>query len=170
MAGYTPAALRVMGWGSEMRPYPVKMKGVRVMHSNENIFTEAKTVSLKTVDEMAKFALGMYDREPKKPNDVSPYFDCDKGWKFTEDDKDFLIAFYEDWIRGCIEDFDGDFIEEPTEILNSLKENGVAASKDLIQENAKELSYAVCDDIYQYYSEADGILKLIENAILDVQW
>lgn len=33
MAGYAPAALRVMGWGSEMRPHPVKMKGVRVMHN-----------------------------------------------------------------------------------------------------------------------------------------
>lgn len=170
MAGYAPAALRVMGWGSEMRPYPVKMKGVRVMHRNEIVFTEAKTVSLKTVEDMAKFAVGMYDRETKSPDDINPYVDYDKGWKFTEYDKDFLIAFYEDWIQGCIEDFDGDFIEEPTEILNSLKEKGVMESKDLIQENARELASAVCDDIYQYYADSTDTLKLIENSILDVQW
>lgn len=140
------------------------------MHSNENIFTEAKTVSLKTVEDMAKFAVGMYDREEKRPHDISPYVDYDKGWKFTEDDKVFLIAFYEDWIQGCIENFDGDFIEEPTEILNSLKEKGIVASKDLIQENARELADVVCDDIYQYYVDSPNILKLIENSILDVQW
>ncbi len=30
-------------------------------------------------------------------------------------------------------------------------EKGVMESKDLIQENARELASAVCDDIYQYY-------------------
>lgn len=140
------------------------------MYGNEIIFTEAKTVSLKTVDDMMKFALGMYGRESQRPDDISPYVDYEKGWKFTEDDKDFLIAFYEDWVQGCIEDFDGDFIEEPTEILNSLKEKGVMESKDLIQENARELASAVCDDIYQYYADSTDTLKLIENSILDVRW
>lgn len=140
------------------------------MYGNEIIFTEAKTVSLKTVDDMMKFALGMYGRESQRPDDISPYVDYEKGWKFTEDDKDFLIAFYEDWVQGCIEDFDGDFIEEPTEILNSLKEKGVMESKDLIQENARELASAVCDDIYQYYADSTDTLKLNENSILDVRW
>ena len=49
MAGYAPAALRVMGWGSEMRPYPVKMKGVRVMHEMTNIFTKEKTDNAQTI-------------------------------------------------------------------------------------------------------------------------
>lgn len=49
MAGYAPAALRVMGWGSEMRPYPVKMKGVRVMHSIESIFTKEEVNNAQTI-------------------------------------------------------------------------------------------------------------------------
>lgn len=43
-------------------------------------------------------------------------------------------------------------------------------SKYLIQENARELASAVCDDIYQYYADSTDTLKLIENSILDVQW
>lgn len=106
----------------------------------------------------------------RKPSDIKPYIDFEKGWKFTEDDKDFLIAYYEDWIKGCIEEFDGDFIEEPTTILNSIKEKGVEASKDLIQTDAQNMAEAVMNDIYNYYAKADDVLKLIENSILDVQW
>lgn len=108
--------------------------------------------------------------EKRKPSDVKPYINFDKGWKFTEDDKEFLINYYEDWIKGCIEEFDGYGIEEPTEIFNSLKENGVKGSKDLIQENARILAEAVNDDIYNYYAKFPDDLKLIENSILDVKW
>lgn len=108
--------------------------------------------------------------EKRKPSDVKPYIDFEKGWKFKEDDKEFLILYYEDWIKGCIEEFDGDGIEEPTEILKSLKENGVEKSKNLIQANARILAEAVNDDIYNYYAECPDDLKLIENSILDIQW
>lgn len=106
----------------------------------------------------------------RKPRDIEPYIDFEKGWKFTEDDKDFLISYYEDWIQGCVELCDGDFVEEPTEILNSIKENGVEASKDLIQSSARFETECVCDDIYNYYKDSPDTLKLIENSILDTQW
>ncbi|MCI8378631.1 MAG: hypothetical protein HFH72_08955 [Lachnospiraceae bacterium] len=113
---------------------------------------------------------GIIPFQKRKPTDIKPYIDFEKGWKFTEDDKDFLIAYYEDWIQGCIEEFDGDFIEEPTKILNSLKEKGIEGSKELIQTDARCMADAVCDDIYHYYDGNEKILKLIENSILDVQW
>lgn len=34
----------------------------------------------------------------RKPHDIQPYIDFEKGWKFAEDDKDFLIAYYEDYV------------------------------------------------------------------------
>lgn len=113
---------------------------------------------------------GIIPFQKRKPTDIKPYIDFEKGWKFTEDDKDFLIAYYEDWIQGCIEEFDGDFIEEPTKILNSLKEKGVDGSKELIQIDARCMADAVCGDIYHYYDGDEKILKLIENSIIDVQW
>lgn len=113
---------------------------------------------------------GVIPFQKRKPTDIEPYIDFGKGWKFTEDDKDFLIAYYEDWIQGCIECADGDFVEEPTEILNSIKENGVEASKDLIQESARFEAERVCDDIYNYYENSPDTLRFIENSILDVQW
>lgn len=106
----------------------------------------------------------------RKPKDIQPYINCDKGWKFTEDDKEFLMNYYEDCIKVQNEEFDGDFVEDPTEILSSLKENGVEASKDLIQMDARIMAEAVCDDIYHYYADSPDILKLIENSILDVKW
>lgn len=140
------------------------------MHEKENIFTKAETVSLKTVDDMVKFALGTHSRKGEKPDDISLYVDYEKGWKFMEEDKEFLVAYYEGWIKGCIEEYDGDFVEQPAETLKSIKEKGVNASKDLIQGDAREMADAVCGDVYQYYAECPETLKLIENSILDVQW
>lgn len=140
------------------------------MHGKTNIFTKEKTIPLNTVEDMVKFSLGGFEQENKRPNDIQPYIDFDKGWKFTEDDKDFLIAYYEDWIQGCIECADGDFVEEPTEVLNSIKKKGVEASKDLIQASARFESECVCDDIYNYYKDSRDTLKFIENSILDMQW
>lgn len=108
--------------------------------------------------------------EKRKPSDVKDYIDFDKGWKFTEEDKEFLIKFYEEFLQGCIEEFDGDYSEEVTEILNSLKEKGVEASKELIQADADLAAGAFGYDIYMKYSDSPDILKLIENSILDVQW
>ena len=39
----------------------------------------------------------------RKPSDIKPYIDLDKGWKFTEDDKEFLISYYEDFLKFCNE-------------------------------------------------------------------
>ena len=63
---------------------------------------------------------------------------------------------------------DGDFVEDPTEILNSIKENGVEASKDLIQTSARFKAECVCDDIYNYCENSPDTLKFIENSILDL--
>lgn len=105
-----------------------------------------------------------------KPSNIKPYIDFEKGWKFTEEDKEFLISYYKELAKFCIEEACGDGIEEPTEILNSLRENGVEKSKALIQENARLVAEAVDDEIYRYYDDDLKILKLIENSILDVQW
>ena len=105
-----------------------------------------------------------------KPSNIKPYIDFEKGWKFTEEDKEFLISYYEGLAKFCIEEACGDGIEEPTEILNSLRENGVEKSKALIQENARLVAEAVDDEIYRYYDDDLEILKLIENSIVDVQW
>lgn len=106
----------------------------------------------------------------QKPQDISPYIDFEKGWKFTENDKEWLVKFYEDYIRIQNEEFDGDFVEEPQSILNSLNANGVEASKELIQLNAKEFVEAVDNNIYKYYESDCDILRLIENSILDTRW
>lgn len=140
------------------------------MHNMENVFTKEKTIPLNTVEDMVKFALGGFEQKNKRPNDIQLYIDFDKSWKFTEDDKDFLILYYEDWIQGCIECADEDFVKESTEILNSIKEKGVEASKGLIQESARFEAECLCDDIYNYYKGSPNTLKLIENSILNVQW
>lgn len=49
MAGYAPAALRVIGADSERRFRLVKMKGVTFMHSIANIFTKEKTDKIQTI-------------------------------------------------------------------------------------------------------------------------
>lgn len=108
--------------------------------------------------------------EKRKPTDVKDYVDFDKGWKFTEEDKEFLIRYYEEYLQGCIEEFGGDYSEEVMEILNSLKEKGVGASKKLIQADADLAAGAFGYDIYMKYSDSPDILKLIENSILDIQW
>ena len=111
-----------------------------------------------------------FEAKNQKPHDISPYIDYDKGWKLTENDKDFLIRYYENWVKAYIEECDGDFVDEPNRTLNSIKEKGVMASKDLIQEDARDTAYAVCDDIYEYYKNDADTLRLIENSILDTQW
>ncbi len=106
----------------------------------------------------------------KKPLDVRTYIDFDKGWKFTENDKDFLIKYYEEYLEIVNKDFCGDGSEEIQEILDSIKENGVNGSKELIQEDALIAAGAFGYDIYKKYSDSPDILNLIENSILDVQW
>lgn len=128
------------------------------------------TVTLTTEKAQNMGECTIREFKKRKPSDVKPYIDYEKGWKFTEDDKEFLISYYEDWIKGCIEEFDGDGIEEPTQILNSLKADGVEKNRSLIQESARILAEAVNDDIYNYYAKCLDTLKLIENSILDVQW
>lgn len=140
------------------------------MYGNLGTFTKVKTILINTANNMDKFALAGFGQENIRPDDIQPYIDFEKGWKFTEDDKNFLIAYYEDWIQGCIECADGDYAEELAEILNSVRENGVNTSRDLIQTNARDLAEAVHDDIYKYYDDSPDILKLIENSILDMQW
>lgn len=105
----------------------------------------------------------------RNPKNVKLHIDFEKGWKFTEDDKDFLIAYYEDYLQALNEECGGDFTEEIEEILKSLKEKGVEASKELIQEDARETAEAAMDIIYEYYSGEKAILHLVENSILDVQ-
>lgn len=108
--------------------------------------------------------------EKHKPLDVKPYIDFEKGWKFTEDDKIFLINYYEDYLKFCNKYCGGDFAEEVTEVLNSLKEKEVEASKELIQFDAEIAASGFGYDIYKKYSDSPDTLKLIENSILDVQW
>ena len=105
----------------------------------------------------------------RKPKNVTLHIDFEKGWKFTEDDKPFLIAYYEDYLQTLKENCDGDFTEEIEEILTSLKEKGVESSKELIQEDARVTAESVMDMIYDYYSGEKAILHLIENSILDVR-
>lgn len=106
----------------------------------------------------------------RKPSDIKPYIDLDKGWKFTEDDKEFLISYYEDFLKFCNEECDGDFVEEVSEVLDSIKEKGVEKSKELIQGDALTAAGAFGYDIYEKYSDDHCILKLIENSILDIRW
>lgn len=108
--------------------------------------------------------------QKRKPSDVHDFIDYEKGWKFTEDDREFLIKYYEEYLQFCNEECGGDFAEEVSEILNSIKENGVEASKELIQADAEIAASGFGYDIYEKYSDSPNILKLIENSILDVQW
>lgn len=102
----------------------------------------------------------------RKPCNIEPYIDFDKGWKFTEADKEFIIVFLEDEIEAKNEFYDGDFVEEPMEILASVKQFGVEKSKDMIQNHAKFYAESVDNDIYQYYASAYDVLKFIEMSIL----
>lgn len=106
----------------------------------------------------------------RKPFNIQPYIDFDKGWKFTEADKEFLINYYEDMIKVLMEECSGDFVEDYQKILNSINENGVEASKEMIQDDAKFTAESVHYEIYEYYNDAFDILRLIENSILDLQW
>ena len=46
-----------------MRFHLVKMKGVLGMHGNTDIFTKYEVVSLNTVEDMVKFALGGFEQK-----------------------------------------------------------------------------------------------------------
>lgn len=105
----------------------------------------------------------------KRPSSILPYINQCEGWKFTEKDRDFLMRFYRGWIKGLIEDADGDFIEQPTLTLESLMKNGVEESRDLIQMDAVSLAESVNYNIYEFYS-CNDTLKFIENSILTVRW
>lgn len=97
----------------------------------------------------------------KRPSSILSYIDQDKGWKFSEKDRNFLIRFYENWIEALVEEADGDFIEQPTYALNSIMENGVEESKDLIQMDAVLLAESVNYNIYEFYSDCIDTLKFM---------
>lgn len=106
----------------------------------------------------------------KRPSSILPYINQKDGWKFTENDGNFLICFYRDWIQSLKEDVDGDFVEQPTVTLNSIIENGVEDSKDLIQMDAVLLSESVNYNIYEFYSDYSDVLRFIEDSILTARW
>lgn len=103
---------------------------------------------------------------PNRKICVKQFIDFDKGWKFTEEDKDFLVTYYSEYINVLNEECGGDFVEDCKKILDSILEKGVEASKELIQQDARISSEAVNDYIYEYYEKDSDILKLIENSIL----
>lgn len=105
-----------------------------------------------------------------RPNNIKQYIDCNNGWKFTEKDKEFLLKYYQKYLRALKEEYDGDFSDDVLEILNSIEKNGVKKSKALIQRDAMTAASAFGYDIYKKYSDSPDILKLIENSILNVQW
>lgn len=106
----------------------------------------------------------------RKPSDIKPYISFEKGWKFTEDDKEFLISYYKEYLDALNEECGGDFAEDVQEIIDSIEKNGVNGSRDLIQTDARIAAESVNDDIYNYYQDSIDVLKLIENSILDIQW
>lgn len=128
-----------------MRFRLVKMKGVRDMRS-------------------------IIPFQKRKPTDIEPYIDKVKGWKFTEDDKEFLLNFYEEYLQFCMEEAGGDFAEETLQTINHIKENGVEASRDIIQGDAENYALGFGSDIYAKFSDSPDILKFIENSIIDAQW
>lgn len=106
----------------------------------------------------------------RKPSDIKPYIDFDKGWKFTEDDKEFLVTYYKETIKALTEECDGAFVDDYQKILDSISKNGVEKSKELIQEDAIIVASAFGYDIYEKYSESPDILKVIENSVLNICW
>lgn len=105
-----------------------------------------------------------------KPSNVKHFIDCDKGWKFTEEDKGFLIEYYNNYLKCLNEEYGGDFSEDIEKILDSIIQYGVLASKDLIQEDALLATEAFGYDIYEKYSDSPDILKVIENSVLNICW
>lgn len=97
------------------------------------------------------------------------FLDYEKGWKFTEQDKAFLIKYYLDYAKVLKEYCDGDGLKFIQKIINSIKNYGVLASKDLIQEDVLNTLESVDWEIYEYYKEAKNVLWLIENSILDTE-
>lgn len=106
----------------------------------------------------------------KRPSSILPYINQKYGWKFTENDRNFLICFYRDWIQSLKEDVGGDFVEQPTVTLDAIMENGVEDSKDLIQVDAVLLAESVNFNIYEFYADYVDTIKFIENSILTVRW
>lgn len=54
--------------------------------------------------------------------------------------------------------------------INHIKENGVEASRDIIQGDAENYALGFGSDIYAKFSDSPDILKFIENSIIDVKW
>lgn len=120
-----------------------------------------------------KGVLGMHGIIPfqkRKLTDIEPYFDTVKGWKFTEDDKEFLLNIYEEYLQFCMEEAGGDFAEGTLQTINRIKENGVGASRDKIQGDAENYALGFGSGIYAKFSDSPDILRFIENSIIDVQW
>lgn len=108
----------------------------------------------------------MLESEYQTCRNVRDRLDLQNGWKFAEDDKDFLIKYYTEYadvLRNCCEE---DGLEEVWRIINSIKQHGVNQSKELIQEDAISIAESVQWEIYEYYKDNKDILKLIENSIL----
>ena len=106
----------------------------------------------------------------RKPSDIKPYINLEKGWKFTEDDKEFLLSYYKEYLDVLNEECGGDGAEDVQKIIDSIENNGVDRSRELIQADARFAAESVNDDIYNYYRDSANVLKLIENSILDIQW
>lgn len=116
-----------------------------------------------SMDNVVKFKI-------ERPSSILPHINQCKGWKFKEEDRDFLVQFYRNWISALKEDADGDFIEQPEITLNSITENGVEESKDLIQMDAIMLAESVNYNIYEFYSNYAETLEFIEKSILCIRW
>ena len=109
-------------------------------------------------------------KKSKVPHDIRQYIDFEKGWKFTEDDKEFLLNFYEEYLQFCMEEAGGYFAEETLQTINSIKNHGIEASRDIIQCDAEKYAIGFGSNIYAKFSDSPDILKFIENSIIDVQW
>lgn len=87
--------------------------------------------------------------EKENTDDVRPYVDFDKGWKFTEDDKAFLIDYckgFPDALR-LIED----------SILDTEKEIVISRQEPFTESTEKQLLNAL--------KSIDGTLKHIERLL-----
>lgn len=130
----------------------------------------------ESIEKALAFFRGMYKKSHKICNsqlgkNAMDLIDFDNGWKFRESDKPFLISFYKEYADTIDKECGGDGIEDICLIINSLNKNGVIASKELIQESAKNFVDSVGGEIYRYYDsqESEDVLRLIENSILSIK-
>ena len=90
--------------------------------------------------------------------------DFDKGWKFKEEDKQFILNYFKQAIEVYKEYDEIDRVIEYQDLYNRLLDGSVKSLKKEIQEEAFELSECVHHEIYEYYDKET--LKFIENAIV----